>query len=612
MPIVSCIGLPTFLPPSTMPNVIRLLRMIACLVCCVGYLFVAAAASDEPEVSLHRQIDSLLQRYWSEHHITPAELSDDAEFMRRIYLDLTGIIPTPEQATEFLDDQAANKREQLIDKLLASPDYALHMARVYDVMLTERRIPTITSYDVPLANWRAYLAESFASNKPWDTLVQEILGSDGVDAKVGSGVKFYLVRDVAPHSLTRDVGRLFLGVDLQCAQCHDDPRFDDYRQADYYGIYAFVQRMKLHPLKPRGATIAETAEGKTTFTSVFTAKDGETSPKLPGGEMLADPMIEKGQEYVVKPGKDPSVPSYSRRLKLSERLPRHETKGFARNIANRVWAQFFGRGIVHPLDLHHAANPPSQPELLDRLEQWIVEHKYDLRALMRELVLSDAYQRSSLLPSDVKEPPDEAFAVAKLRGLTAEQLRWSFLQATGRIETHYAKLDAAAKKVTPEKDPSVDQKSDEKKNESDAKPEDAKPAEANEPEPAWKVKLTRNEALERQTVSLITAFAGLPGQSEAEFQPIVDQALYMRNSTKLLPLLQDEPGTRLARLGAITEVERLVEQLYLSVLSRRPTVEEANEVQQVLSLAKTSAERREPLQGLMWGLLLSAEFRLNH
>jgi hypothetical protein len=583
-----------------MSPVTRLLRPIAWLVCLVSCLLVTSTATAEPAESLHAQIDTLLKRYWSDHKITPAKLSDDAEFMRRIYLDLTGIIPTPEQARRFLDDKAPNKRQQLIDELLASPDYALHMARVFDVMLTERRIPTINSYDVPLAKWREYLAESFAANKPWDTLVQEILGSDGVDAKVGSGVKFYLVRDVAPHSLTRDVGRLFLGVDLQCAQCHDDPRFDDYRQADYYGIYAFVQRMKLHPLQPGGATIAETAEGKTTFTSVFTAKAGETNPKLPGGEMLADPSIEKGKEYVVKPGKDPSIPTYSRRLKLSERLPRHETKGFARNIANRVWAQFFGRGIVHPLDLHHAANPPSHPELLDRLEKWMVEHKYDLRGFMREIVLSEAYQRSSVLPSGVKELPDEAFAVAPLRGLTAEQLRWSFLQATGRIEQHYARLDAAAKKAPPAKQPSADKKA----TEAESKP--------SEPEPVWKVKHTRNEALERQTVSLITAFAGLPGQSEADFQPVVDQALYMRNSTKLLPLLQDEPGTMLARLGAMADVEPLAEELYLCVLSRRPTADETNEVKQLLASTKTPAERREPLQALLWGLLLSAEFRLNH
>ncbi|MCE9608007.1 MAG: DUF1549 and DUF1553 domain-containing protein [Planctomycetia bacterium] len=566
------------------PHCARFLGVVLGLAVCA----MPQSASAEAEPALHAQIDALVAKRLLDRKITPAEVCSDAEFVRRIYLDLTGIIPTSTQARDFLDDEGGGKRARLIDKLLASPEYALHMARVYDVMLTERRIPTITSYDVPQAAWRAYLTESFAANKPWDRMVQEILGSDGADEKLGSGVKFYLVRDVEPHALTRDVGRLFLGVDLQCAQCHDDPRFDDYRQADYYGLYAFVQRMKLHPMMPRGAQVAETAEGKTTFTSVFTTKSGETFPRLPGGEMLADPMLDKGKEYVVKPGpKDRSVPTYSRRLKLSERLPRQETKGFARNIANRVWAQFFGRGIVHPLDLHHATNPPSHPELLERLEQWMVEHRYDLRGYIRELVLSDTYQRSSLLPNGVKELPDDAFAVALLRGLTAEQLRWSLLQATGHIEMHYAKLAAAVTKASADKKPAV-------------------------AEPEWKVKHVGNEALERQSASLITAFAGLAGQGEGAFDPVVDQALYLRNSTKLLPLLQSESGTTLERLGAIIDSKSLAGEMYLSVLARRPTSDEIDEVRRILGDAKSPAARREALQALVWGLLSSAEFRLNH
>jgi len=554
---------------------------------------VPAFAQAADVVPLHEQIDGLIAARLDELKITPAARSSDAEFVRRIYLDLTGVIPTPRQARSFLDCAAADKRRRLIDELLASPDYALHMARVVDVMLIERRVPTIKSYDVAAADWRAYLTEAFAENRPWDVMVREILGSDGADAKHGGAAKFYLVRDVAPHQLTRDVGRLFLGIDLQCAQCHDDPRFRDYRQADYYGIYAFLQRMKVYPTKPRGAQIAEAADGTTTFTSVFTATTGETEPRLPGGEMLADPKLEKGKEYVVKPGpQERGLPVYSRRLKLAEQLPRRETKGFARNLANRLWAMMFGRGIVHPLDLDHAANPPSHPELLERLEHWIVEHDYDVRDYIRELALSEAYQRSSILPEGAP-PPDEAFAVAPLRGLTAEQLRWSFLQATGRIEPHYAKL-AAAQKTAP-----ANGTNGEKKTSSDVVP-------------AWKVKLTCNEALERQSATLITAFAGLPGQSEADFQPIVDQALYLRNSAQLLPLLQDEPDTTLARLGAMPEIGQMTEELYLSVLARRPTSEEVNETKQLLAQAKTPAERRESMQALLWGLLLSAEFRLNH
>jgi len=564
---------------------VRVVAHFFFLAACAFPLFAQAADIKPP---LHQQIDTLVARRLAELRIVPAGTRSEAEFVRRVYLDLTGVIPTAKQARSFLDDPAQDKRQRLIDELLASPDYALHMARVFDVMLAERRIPAGgNSLDVPSATWRAYLAAAFAENRPWDQIAREILGSDGTDEKLAGAVKFYLVRDVAPHQLTRDVGRLFLGKDLQCAQCHDDPRFDDYRQADYYGIYAFLQRMKVHPLSPRGALVAETAVGKTAFTSVFTARSAETSPRLPGGEMIADPEIEKGKEYVIKPGpKERGVPTYSRRLKLAEQLPRPETKGFSRNIANRLWALLMGRGLVHPLDLHHAANPPSHPELLDRLEQSLVEHRYDIKALLREIALSQTYQRSSLLPKGMKELPEGTFAVAPLRGLTAEQLRWSVLQATGRIEQHYTKLGIQQQKTSP-----------------------TKPAQI---EPAWKWKTTHNEPLERQSAALLSTFAGLPGQPEGGFQPVVDQALFLRNSTKLLPLLQEEPGTLLARLGANREAESIAEELYLSVLSRRPTAEETAEVRLLVGTARTPADRREPLQALMWGLLLSAEFRLNH
>ncbi|QDU26614.1 hypothetical protein ETAA8_16940 [Anatilimnocola aggregata] len=545
-----------------------------------------STAADAP--SLHQQIDTLISQRHSELKVVPTAICSDAEFIRRVHLDLNGVIPSAEVTRAFLENSATDKRQKLIDDLLASPDYALHMARLFDVMLTERRIAAGGNlYDVPAPNWREYLAESFASNKPWDQLVRELLAGDGTDEKLASALKFYLVRDVAPHQLTRDVGRLFLGVDLQCAQCHDDPHVVDYRQSDYFGIYAFLERSKMHPLSPRGAQLAETAASKTTFVSVFTTRSGETSPRLPGGEMIADPPLEKDKEYLVKPEpKVRGVPTYSRRLKLAEQLPRAGTLGFTRNIANRLWAILLGRGLVHPLDLHHAANPPSHPELLAVLERWMVENHYDIKGFLREVAISDTYQRSSLMPADSKDLSEKSFAVAPLRGLSAEQLRWSVLQATGRIELHYARLDAQTKKTSPLSEAS--------------------------PTPAWKEKITRNEALERQSVSLVAAFTGLPGQPEEGFQPVVDQALYLRNSTKLLPILQEDSGTLLARLNQMSDIQSVADGLYLSVLSRLPTEDEMAEVRQLLQSIKTPKERREPLQALLWGLLLSSEFRLNH
>lgn len=560
---------------------------IVCLLLMAVMVSARFAEACDEAMPLHQQIDELVARRLAEMKIVPAIVSSDAEFVRRVSLDLTGVIPTAKQTRAFLDDPAPDKRQKLLDDLLASPDHAIHMARVFDVMLIERRIPTITSYDVPATKWREYLTGAFAENRPWDLLVRDILSSDGTDEHNAAGVKFYLVRDVEPHQLTRDVGRLFLGVDLQCAQCHDDPRIESYRQADYFGIYAFLQRVTAYRDNEKNVSlVGERAVGKTSFVSVFTAKGGETSPRLPGGEMVADPEVEKDKEYVVKPGpKERGVPTYSRRLKLAELLPRTETQGFSRNIVNRLWAMLMGRGLVHPLDLHHVGNPPTHPELLDRLERWFVEHQYDLKALLREMLLSQTYQRSSVLPEGVKELPGEAFSAAPLRGLSPEQLSWSLLQATGRIEQHFSHLAAKQKSET---------------------------SNPNEGSSAWKTRLTQLEPLERQTRSLIAVFAGLPGQPDGDFQPVVDQALHLLNSPSMLPLLRDEPSTLLKRLTAISETEPLAEELYLSVLSRRPDADEMAQIRELIKPKKSPEERRESLTALIWGLLLSSEFRLNH
>ena len=539
----------------------------------------------EPNIPLHIQIDNLVSKRQSALKISPAKISTDEEFVRRVYLDLNGVIPTAKQARLFLDNKSPDKRQKLIDELFANTEYALSMARVFDVMLTERRIAGGGNlYDVPPTVWKSYLASSFANNKPWDQMVREILGTDGSEKNILGASKFYNVRDVSPHLLTRDIGRLFLGCDLQCAQCHDDPHVKDYRQADYYGIYAFVQRLKIHPLSPKGSLVAEGASGKTTFTSVFTAKSGETFPLLPGRNMIPDPAIEKDKEYIIKPGpKEAGIPAYSRRFKLAELLPQPATKGFSRNIANRLWALMMEKGIVHPLDLHHDGNPPSYPELLDTLEKWMVDHNYDIKEFLREIALSKTYQRSSVTFENQKEIPAGTYCVAPIRGLSAEQLRWSVLQATGRIEQYYLKIQSQKKS------------SGESSN-----------------LPYWNTKLIQNEVLEKQTASFITAFAGLPGQPEMGFNPIVDQALYLRNNSKFLQLLKDEPGLLLSRLSEIQDVNLLSEELYLSLLSRRPNKDEIEEVIKMLANAKVPAIRLETLQALMWGLLLSAEFRLNH
>jgi len=535
---------------------------------------------------LHTLIDEHIEADWKGDKIRPAKLASDAEFLRRVSLDLAGIIPTAVETRAFLGDTTNDKRVRLIDRLLASPEYALHMARVFDVMLAERRVPTTSSYDITGPVWRAFLTEAFAENRPWDELSRDILGSDGTDEKTGPGVKFFLVRSTEAHAVARDVSRLFLGRDYQCAQCHDDPRYDDLKQADYFGIYAFLNRTShFREKKSNRSMLAEKAEGDVNFTSVFTGEKGETNPRLPGGDAIPDLAMEKEKLYTVAPAKDVrTVPAYSRRSQLAEHLPRKETDGFSRNIANRLWALMMGRGLVHPLDMHHAENPPSHPELLDALTRHMEETNYDIKSLLRQVALSRTYQLSSQLPEGQPEPPPESFAVAPLRALSAEQLGWNFLQASGRLPASVIDAEQKLKQESPER-------YEERHN-------DLK----------WKKEIYDN--LETTAVPLIKAFANMPGQAEGDFAPTVGQTLFLLNGEKYFDLAKGGyKGSLISRLIELKTADEIADELYLSVLTRRPEAEECEEVAQHL---KNRTDREAALQELTWAKLLSAEFRLNY
>ncbi len=536
--------------------------------------------------SLHTLIDKHIEVRWKEHEIRPARLASDAEFLRRVSLDLAGIIPTAVEARAFLDDTTNDKRASLVDSLLASPEYALHMARVFDVVLAERNVASTASYDIKGPVWRAFLTEAFAENRPWDTLARDILGSDGTDEKTGPGVKFFLARSTEAHVVTRDVSRLFLGRDYQCAQCHDDPRYEDYLQADYFGIYAFLIRTShFREKKSNRSMLAEKAEGDVNFTSVFTGEKGETHPRLPGWEAIPDPEMEKAKLYTVAPAKDVrAVPAYSRRSQLASHLPRKETDGFSRNIANRLWALMMGRGLVHPLDMHHAKNPPSHPELLDALADHMEETNYDIKALLRQIALSQTYQLSSQFAEGQSEPSPESFALAPLRALSAEQLGWNFLQASQRLPASV--LDAEQKLKQESPDDFEEQRKELK----------------------WRKEIYDN--LEKTAAPLIKAFANMPGQAEGDFAPTVGQTLFLLNGEKYFNLAKGEyKGSLISRLKELKTADEVADELYLSVLTRRPVEEEREEVAQHLEKSK---DREAALQELTWAKLLSAEFRLNH
>lgn len=537
------------------PN--RLLLAVSVVLCPLS------TAVAEP---LHQRIDALIAAA-PQFPKQPAAPTSDAEFLRRIHLDLVGSIPTSEEVRTFLNDASADKRAKLIDRLLASPEHARHLANVLNVTLMERR----PSKNVPEAQWLEYLRTSVVENKPWDVLVREILSADGSDPKTRPAAKFYLDRDGEPHLITRDVGRLFLGLNLQCAQCHDHPLIDDYKQQMYYGLFAFFNRSSLFTDRTsKQAVMAEKADGEVTYQSVFDPQKltKQTGPRLLASAPIQEPTFEKGKEYEVAPAANVRpVPKFSRRAQLAPLLTATDTVAFRRNAVNRFWAMMMGRGIVHPLDLEHALNPPSHPELLDLLADEFAVSKYDIRALLRELALSQTYQRSSERPADL-EGSARSFAVAELKPLTPEQFAWAMMQATGLTDAERKALGTKAN------------------------------------EAALHARLGGNVG------AFVSLFGGRAGEPENDsFQATLDQALFLRNGGVVRGWLTQRSGNLLDRLAALPEVGSLTEELYLSVLTRKPSADEVREVEEYLN---GRTDRPTALAELAWALLASAEFRFNH
>lgn len=401
----------------------------------LALLLSAALSADEPE-PLHLRIDKAVESG------PVAPVADDAAFLRRVSLDLAGRIPSSVEARAFLEDRSADKRAKLIDRLLAAPEHARHLAVTFDVWLMERRGDKHVKTD----DWRGWLTAFFAANRPYNELTREVLGADGAEPLLRPAARFTLDRDVSPDALTRDVGRVFFGMDLECAQCHDHPRVDDYLQRDYYGIYAFVNRAYLfQPDGKKPAVIAEKAEGDVAFKSVFTKAEGSTRPRLPDGAAIDEPAFPKGEEYQVKADpKDKTIrpiPKFSRRAQLARLMGEGAGRAYDRNIVNRLWAHLMGRGLVEPLDLHHSDNPPSHPELLEMLASDFAAMKYDVRAFLRELALTRTYQRSVEMPVALAEPAKSA--AAKLPALEAE---------AARLKEAATKAEEAARKAAEESD----------------------------------------------------------------------------------------------------------------------------------------------------------------
>lgn len=400
-----------------------------------------AAAIDDAPPPLHQRIDAAVS---AQHPL--AGRVNDLPFLRRVTLDLAGRIPTVAEARGFLADPAADKRARRIEQLLNGEEFLQHWATRLDVMFMERR----GNQHVKTTEFRTWIAASLREKKPLNQLCAEMISADGTPEKQRPASAFFLERGSEPNLMAREVGRMFFGVDLQCAQCHDHPLIEDYHQSDYYGLYAFVSRTSLfRPNAKKPALLAETSLGTSRFKSVFTARESLTQPRVPGEAEIADPYFDPGTEYVVAPSKNVrGIPKYSRRSGLARIIADGSNELFRRNLANRVWAIMLGRGIVHPVDLHHSDNPPSNPQLLKLISDEFAATNFDLASFVREIALSQTYQAASATAAPVGS---DATIVERRKTVAAEvaAAEDQSRTATKAVEAAIARVDSVFQKLTP-------------------------------------------------------------------------------------------------------------------------------------------------------------------
>jgi len=352
----------------------------------------------------------------------PSEPCDDTTFIRRVSIDIAGRLPTLDETKRFLADTDPAKRDRLIDALLASPEYADTFANKWSALLRNKRSkPADAPGTFAFYNW---VRDSLRTNRPYNEIVRDVLAASG-DVAENPPVAWY--RQVKePEAQLEDAAQLFLGVRMQCAQCHHHP-FEKWSQNDYYSFSAFFSQM--------GRTATTTVkENETIFhkRGVATAINKKTRSPLKPAALITGPMD-------IAPDEDP-------RAALADWMSNRANPFFARTLVNRYWKHFFNRGIVEPEDDMRETNPPSNPELLDALAQRFIASGYDLKALIRDITRSQTYQLSAV-PNTYNKADRQNFSRYYPKRLTAEVLFDSINEVT-RTPSAFAGLPAGTRAIS--------------------------------------------------------------------------------------------------------------------------------------------------------------------
>ncbi|MFN7921267.1 MAG: DUF1553 domain-containing protein [Bryobacteraceae bacterium] len=507
-----------------------------------------ASLSAPPTTPASNFIDELANARQRALGVTPAPLSSDAEFLRRVYLDAIGRTPTSEETRAF---SAKPDRSALIDSLLARPEYAAYWTVKFEDWFRNNQV---NSQGRAMGMFKEWIRDCLAEDRPYDRMVREILTSDG-DIFLNPATGFwapatdFMIKKFEVTKATPTVTRLFLGIRLECAECHNHP-LENFTQDDFYGVSAFFARLRVkHGVGEYRRTWYLEDEGE--INHPVTKKP--VAPELLGA---VTPRIPEGDD---------------RRAVLANWVTSPRNPWFARATANRIWHEYFQTGIVEPFDDMRLTNPPTNPELLDRLARYFADSGFRLKALHRVILNSRTYQLSSR-PAEGSSNPEKLerllFARYQPRKLPAEALLDSISQVSGVAHpfSGYPKGTRAMDVYQPD----------------------------------------------GPDYFLVTF--GFPRRDiicERASTPTLGQALHLLNGKTIQSKVEDKDNV----LGAWEKLpdEEVARTLYERAYARRPNDAELGNVRDFLASEQAAGRtRRKALEGLLWATLVSKEFQLNH
>jgi hypothetical protein len=492
-------------------------------------------------------IDDLVLAKLAELNIEPSPLSSDAEFIRRVFLDAAGILPTPEEVRTFLADQAPDKRAKLVDGLLARPEFVDYWSYKWSdlLLVSSRSLPSNAMWSY--YNW---IRRNVEANTPWDRMARDLLTASG--NTLSNGAANYFVLHKNPVAITENVSMTFMGFSITCARCHNHP-LEKWTQKDYYRMANLFSRVAIKNGSDRGDII------------VYPARTGDINhPRL--NVPLAPRPLEGPELPLEAPG--------DRREAFVNWLVSPENPFFARSLVNRVWKNFMGRGLVEAVDDIRDANPPSNAALFEAVTRDFVAHRFDVRHLVRTIMLSTTYQLTSMATGgNAADMKYHSHYIA--RRLPAEVILDAISQVTGVGEDF----------------PGF---------------------------PGRRAMQLPDAAVESYFLS---AFGRPPrltaADSERQQEPSITQALHVINGDTINRKLTASRGLIQELITANAGNEAAIERIYLAALSRYPSADEKTALSAALAAASTGATgdasaRRKALEDLAWAILTGREFLFTH